>query len=1602
MAETTPPEHFFSYDNEELLLKMIKGVSNEAQFEVVDRRIYQQCKSMDCCSASSIPLITFHVLSDSELRMQLAVIGELMDFITFVLSVASLDGSLIKETLRRRLDFVDQLWRLFNRKKELVTAKIITRCHKKLQEIFAEAETLEAHEDCANRCSKIAIDFQHIAEVTAQIHLVSFRTDDKSFENPYDQMLRLAKSNAGSHAILINALSLATFNSLNEKDEAFIELGQEVNSICSGLQPGTKSQMAYTNQSLYEKDVLGQAFDTIAAKWPASAKKNSQVSNMTPTLEQALTTVSETETQRPMNSQTPAELFYSCDTGLISTSPSIITFLVNLAPHILCQRNLAKMADSIKVILVYGGEALLTGTRRDAFKRILDSLANYLSVYKAFLKEFEPTSPNGKNTVRFNQIKANLKDLLQLVQKLEDDVAGLISTTRSNKDDSRKAKKAAGFLLQSIRFHDKIVGPRWPKLQLQPEVRLTIVMHILEHDDTDTVLFDEDNTVQVSIQNQVPDIMRKGPFNSLYDIQSVVCLNVLPISAITSILYHREYSEASSMAGISSSDFSYSELPNYENPFETTTYDVSFTPIKQLSNNERAPSSDKPSGHSIYEQSVSRINSVLSFRHAPKPQYYPWITLAASGLLAAKHRHISQLNEQHKPDVAALLKDLYKQHPELKEAAITFGDKNTSLSWISLVLKDYFSDNHTWIVFAFHGKATASMFTSTQEIRNLLSLCPMNLIRNCAMDLKKSPLRNCTIMVVGEGPFGNLAHMIRQECLNKVFNEPVNQVYSISFSPIPKMEMERNGWLGIHQLSSNVGTEHISVYLQSDSFTETVALIDLMDDISRRQHFSTLSDIFNDYSSSKGDKLLSLKNAAITGTKIATNYVANIPGRVIVLADPPKHLSKFTEPFGTLEFIHDISLQANHLSPQRFRVTTEEKNLLQNQIGRPGEVRLAIIFVPVGTKKKSKWPKEVNMKLVGSNLLSINLLQLQFEGGFGKLSDFQPLNYDSNSMEIKVTVTNWEASKELVYRSYVPHAVSSKVSVVVAESASGIASDLDLAQLLFSASGKMILQCLSSGFCGTDKTDLPNTPILTFLRNWDNDDSSKSEKGKVDSILRETILCKTATKQCALKALERMNEEVMSKKMNRFVGELDTASDRWLRVSLIAMGIALAVGGLFAAIFILWAGIGALAGAGLAAGSYFLLVAKKYRGYVSAFVEFLELDTERRETLQVLEDQEKVLVTEWEKHQKCSGNCTCFPKITNEKYRASALVTVETVFKPIYELRRLVNSCVVVTLIGPKNCGKTRAFWTMLNLRHEERVKSPLGVNVEDSTDRLFVCGFQLENEASVIYVDPPGITEAKEIRKLTEKFAETSDFALFLASRDTSNPDDPNAHSTSQRDFESAADILSKLPSHVQIRMAYSKCDEGYNDYEDRVNKDTELLNHNKNSLLPDDLKKRIGQPMLTTFHPIPAEWDWDLDTPNQVHTMILQFVAEKLNEVQACSLTLKIEAGEGKVFDEPPYRMNQETRLKEIIKSMKNVKWIGSASSLLFEAEELGLLDAQVLKIVEAYRDQHSRLLRTDLTAEEVGQLKAKLGQFIPNIKPVKAEICPQPEKQKVWWPF
>ncbi|KAJ3026385.1 UNVERIFIED_CONTAM: hypothetical protein HDU68_005753, partial [Siphonaria sp. JEL0065] len=978
----------------------------------------------------------------------------------------------------------------------------------------------------------------------------------------------------------------------------------------------------------------------------------------------------------------------------------------------------------------------------------------------------------------------------------------------------------------------------------------------------------------------------------------------------------------------------------------------------------------------------------------------PWISLAAVALDATRDRHGSQGPESTQKDMDARTRLIREQYPVFTQAAITLGDKNPHINWIAFALKDHFCENHTWIVVALHGTCTPQMFLSARELRNYLRYCPLSIIRSALSGNSSKYYKDrCTLMVVGEGPFGNLAHILLNECQAPLEGRlTLNKGYSISFSPLPLLSMDKDGWLGMQNEPASLKS-NFSVYQLSDTFTQTVALVDKKGERERLDLFTALSAHFN----SRDDKgirdvyLKALPKSSVL--KVDKAYFPDFKGEYFIIPNPPSNFagSKFTQALGTLPFLCDIVSMANHLSPERFKIVAEERKTLELEFCEPAEVHLAIIFVPFGTFQRQHKPKRVSMKVMGKHLTSLNLNKVVLhnsddESGpsAGIITCFHAF-MDPHSIELEVEVSDWNSLKKLSYNSYSPTSNPSNVPIVIAERANGIASDLDLPALLTSAAGKVVVEGLSTGRCGRGLayTEIGDVPVMNAYHSVAA--SIQKSTQTVDAILSETILSKNASKNCATTAFQRLTQDSVNIILSTTISELDSKNDMWFRWGLIGLGVFVIAGVLSAPFLGIVAlsnvaiGSGIFGGGAVALSANYFLQAKKYRAYTGKIVDLLVTVKDDRNILQMLEDQEKRIVQELSTHQnKCGESCVCFPSLEgDEKKRKVLLDLIEKLYKPIYELRLALNQCILITLVGPKNSGKTKALHTILKLPAEQRVKSPLGDNVADSTDRLFVCRIKPPGGPSLLFVDPPGVTESDhDLRLITKLFVDVTDFALIIASKDVASAKDKLAHESQRRDFQILFEILLKLSSHVRLRMVYTKYDQGYNEFLERNDRQLELLNHNENSQIPQELRYRIGEPKLTSFENIKKD-EWDLDTPEDVHAEVFQFVAERLTEQQTYSLNAEISAGSGLLFDEPPYRMSQKIRLVEIQRVLKlahkrGSKLVESVSVLLLEAEEAELLKEEALVLFDEFRDTRSKPLR-QLSKVEVAGLLDKLEKLI-----------------------
>ncbi|KAJ3297244.1 hypothetical protein HDU79_004368 [Rhizoclosmatium sp. JEL0117] len=309
-----------------------------------------------------------------------------------------------------------------------------TRCQSVLENMSRTAKTCSKNQDCANRCSKISVNFNHIAERTSLLLVSTFRLDEIDFEDPVKQIERLASKPASAYGILIDALSLSLVNN---------ETSNLAKNIVAGalISPSDKDIWTTLTQKEYSPDILEAAFKTVTTQY--LKLKNAQVD------------------------QTIQNLL-AADDGLIDNS--CITFLVELGPHILFQRNLAKMVDSIRVILVFGGETLLVGSQHSAFDFIMVSLAKYLAKFYSLLKDF--TWGSKEHVVHRRQIDLIFDPLRESVESLKSEVEELRMTAiKLMQNGPTKLQRAFGQLLSAIEFHDGLVSTlKWNDLQLANNV----------------------------------------------------------------------------------------------------------------------------------------------------------------------------------------------------------------------------------------------------------------------------------------------------------------------------------------------------------------------------------------------------------------------------------------------------------------------------------------------------------------------------------------------------------------------------------------------------------------------------------------------------------------------------------------------------------------------------------------------------------------------------------------------------------------------------------------------------------------------------------------------------------------------------------------------------------------------------------------------------------------------------------------------------------------------------------------------------------------------------------------------------------------------------
>ncbi|KAJ3082480.1 hypothetical protein HDU99_002515, partial [Rhizoclosmatium hyalinum] len=436
-----PPEHFFKIEDGDRLWKTLRdGVGRPTwrpTFKVTDPRIFGDCVKMWklCNSAARTLTVGSSLLvMDSELTLHLAVLGEHTMFISQVLSTKTYDDSSFQALLDRRLNFLKKFWKYCDASRKLETVRIIEQCESVLTEMFLMAEKCSKNQDCANRCSKISVNFNHVAERTSLLLVSTFRLDEIDFEDPVKQIERLASKPASAFGILIDALSLSIENN---------ETSNLAKKIVAGtpISPNDKGFWTTLTQKEYSPDILEAAFKTVTAQY--LKLKNAQ---MDQTIQNLLTQ----------------------DDGLIDHSCT--RFLAELGPHILFQRNLAKMVDSIRVILVFGGEKLLVGSQHSAFEFIMVSLAKYLAKFYSLLKDF--TWGNTEHVVHRRQIDLIFDPLRESVESLKSEVEELRMTAATLMENGpTKLQRAFGQLLSAIEFHDGLVSTlKWNDLQLSNNV----------------------------------------------------------------------------------------------------------------------------------------------------------------------------------------------------------------------------------------------------------------------------------------------------------------------------------------------------------------------------------------------------------------------------------------------------------------------------------------------------------------------------------------------------------------------------------------------------------------------------------------------------------------------------------------------------------------------------------------------------------------------------------------------------------------------------------------------------------------------------------------------------------------------------------------------------------------------------------------------------------------------------------------------------------------------------------------------------------------------------------------------------------------------------
>ncbi|KAJ3025504.1 UNVERIFIED_CONTAM: hypothetical protein HDU68_007084, partial [Siphonaria sp. JEL0065] len=335
-------EHFFIAAGEDHLQRVINGIKQRS-FTILNPRMEKKIDSMwKYCGSAVADLNVFEQLyiRSSEKRMHLAVIGEFCEFIEKVLSKMAFEDRKDQEMLERRYEFMTKFWSKCDSAEKHPSADIIQQCQVLLLETLETTKSLVRDQDYANRCKKIGVALRQLADHTHTVQLHTFRTDSVAHEDPPTQLARLAKTPAGAHAILVDALSLCLLESTPPEESDMLE--RELKRLCERGAPSSNALSCYSGlQGEYPPTLLDSAIKTIGAKWPITDGATLQA-------------------------------FYRLDTSLVALAS--LDFLIGLTPHILQQRNWSKIADSLKSILVFGGEAILVGERRDAFVAILNSL----------------------------------------------------------------------------------------------------------------------------------------------------------------------------------------------------------------------------------------------------------------------------------------------------------------------------------------------------------------------------------------------------------------------------------------------------------------------------------------------------------------------------------------------------------------------------------------------------------------------------------------------------------------------------------------------------------------------------------------------------------------------------------------------------------------------------------------------------------------------------------------------------------------------------------------------------------------------------------------------------------------------------------------------------------------------------------------------------------------------------------------------------------------------------------------------------------------------------------------------------------------------------